>query len=239
MKGKPCAPVLLPRTAQPVAGENSYYESFFTAQGCLLVAGLDEAGRGPLAGPVVASCVILPADCEYSLFQDSKILSPKKREQLFSILYELPALIGVAQVDARVIEKINILQASLLAMKKAVDDCAANNYGLYPDQLLVDGNQQAPVTIEQLTLVKGESKSASIAAASIIAKVTRDRIMSQAHEQYPMYNFIKNQGYPTKEHRKAIASYGPCDLHRRSFKGVREFLDHPGHEYHPLQQELW
>ena len=188
--------------------------------GFSLVAGVDEAGRGPLAGPVVAGCVVLPAECDYFRFQDSKKLTPRQRRQRYDELHDCGAHIGVGQCSPREIEDINILQASLLAMKRAIEDCLP---AALPSFLLIDGTFPVPIALPQQTLVKGESKSASIAAASIIAKVTRDRIMAKVHAEYPQYNFIKNQGYPTKEHRRAIAEFGPCALHRRTFKGVREY----------------
>lgn len=202
-----------------------HYEEALYQQGFSCVAGVDEAGRGPLAGPVVAGCVVLSPACEYQRFKDSKKCSEKLRLDLYAYLQTGVADIGVAIVSAREIEQLNILQASLLAMKRAVLDCANNTGSIHPDYLLIDGNQNVPMQLPQQTLVKGESKSASIAAASIIAKVTRDRLMKEYHDQYPYYNFQQNKGYPTLDHRKAIARYGPCELHRRTFKGVREFID--------------
>lgn len=202
-----------------------HFERSLFSQGYSSVAGVDEAGRGPLAGPVVAACVILPQSCDYRLFKDSKLLTARRREVLFDILQTNGALIGVGIAGPREIEQINILQASLLAMKRAMEDCAGRNNGCPPEFLLVDGTFQVPTPISQRTLVKGESKSASIAAASIIAKVTRDRFMADAHRQHPQYGFLRHQGYPTKEHRLAISRYGPCPLHRRTYRGVMEYLD--------------
>ncbi len=199
------------------------FERSLYRQGYSCVAGVDEAGRGPLAGPVVAACVIIPLDCDFSLFKDSKLLTPRRRAILFDILQECGARIGVGLAGPREIEQINILQASLLAMKRAMEDCTVNNKGCPPQFLLVDGCFQVPAAVSQQTLVKGESKSASIAAASIIAKVTRDRLMAESHILYPQYGFLRHQGYPTKEHRLSIRRYGPCPLHRRTFRGVREF----------------
>jgi ribonuclease HII len=205
--------------------DNFYFERNLKRQGFSVVAGVDEAGRGPLAGPVVAGAVILSLDDEHSLYLDSKKISPARREILFSRLAQSSARTGVGICTAREIEKINILQASLLAMKRAVENCIADNIHGELDFILVDGKFTIPMSISQQALVRGESKSASIAAASIIAKVTRDRLMSDAHKQYPQYNFLKNQGYPTKEHRQALAEFGPCILHRRTFKGVREYFN--------------
>ncbi len=223
---------------QALLGEDTFLlERRLTRQGFSVVAGLDEAGRGPLAGPVVAGCVVLPVDCDYSRFQDSKKLNARQREKCFAELHDCGASIGVGQCSPREIEEKNILQASLLAMKRAIEDCLPA--GL-PEFLLVDGTFPVPITLPQQTLIKGESKSASIAAASIIAKVTRDRLMAQAHSDFPRYNFIKNQGYPTREHREAIAAFGPCPLHRRTFKGVREFVgDTAGKCSSPSQRTLW
>jgi len=183
------------------------------------VGGLDEVGRGPLAGPVVAACVVLAENCDYSGFVDSKSISAGNRSRLYKELQNNGAKISVGIVSETDIDRINILQASLLAMKKAVLAMP-----FQPDFLLVDGNQPIPMTIPQQTLVKGESKSASIAAASIIAKVVRDELMDQYHLQYPEYNFQQNRGYPTLEHRQAIKNHGPCAIHRLSFKCVKEFI---------------
>lgn len=200
--------------------DNFSLERHLTDKGYSCVAGCDEAGRGPLAGPVVAACVVLPADCEHSRFLDSKILSHRKRLDLSNRLVEIGAFIGIGVVTEQQIDRINILQASLLAMKLAIENIA----GTVPDFLLVDGKFQVPSTIAQETLIKGESKSASIAAASIIAKVARDRIMDNLHQQYPVYNFRRHKGYPTKEHREAIRTHGPCPSHRMTFRGVREYV---------------
>jgi len=188
-------------------------------KGYLSVAGLDEVGRGPLAGPVVAASVILQVKNDTSCFVDSKIINAEKRSRLYNVLLHNGAHIGVGIVSETEIDRINILQASLLAMKKAVLAMIQQ-----PDFLLVDGNQPVPITIPQQTLVKGESKSASIAAASIVAKVVRDELMDQYHLQYPEYNFQQNRGYPTLEHRQAIKNHGPCIIHRRSFKCVKEYI---------------
>jgi ribonuclease HII len=201
-----------------------YYERELYRRGKCFVGGVDEAGRGPLAGPVVAACVVLPRKCSCHDFHDSKKLNRGQRERLFEVLQHNGALIGIGLAGPREIEKLNILQASLLAMKRALTECTVANEGCPPDYLLVDGTFRIPVAIDQLTLVKGESKSASIAAASIIAKVTRDRLMAEAHHRYPQFGFHRHQGYPTKEHRQAISCHGLCPLHRRTFRGVKEFL---------------
>jgi len=184
-------------------------------QGYRRVAGVDEVGRGPLAGPVVAACVVLPADLETIPFDDSKKLSAGRRAELVELLREMAVPIGIGIVEEAVIDSINILQASLLAMRKAVEAIDPP-----PDFLLVDGCHPVPVAIDQQPLVKGDGRSAAIAAASIVAKVTRDRLMEEYHRSYPCYNFHRNKGYPTRDHREALRRHGPCPIHRRSFKGV-------------------
>ncbi|MBL4903213.1 MAG: ribonuclease HII [Desulfocapsa sp.] len=206
----------------PPQEDNFFLERNLQQQGYSVVAGLDEVGRGPLAGPVVAAAVVLPDNCHHSLFLDSKKLSPKKRQLLFDLLHEIPAHIGIGIVSHKIIDKINILQASLLAMKRGVNTLKKNYFA--PDFLLVDGKFPVRMRIAQQPLIKGEGRSASIAAASIIAKVTRDRIMAKLHDKYPQYNFKQNQGYPTKEHRHAVETHGICPHHRLSFRGVKEFV---------------
>lgn len=194
--------------------ENSLYR-----KGCSIVAGVDEAGRGPLAGPVIAAAVVLPQSCDYHHIKDSKKLSVKAREKSYASILEMNCPFGVGRADPDEIADLNILGASLLAMQRAVAGLTPR-----PDYLLVDGKFSVPVDLPQSLLVRGEDESASIAAASIIAKVSRDQIMARLHEQYPCYNFHQNKGYPTKEHRSLIREHGPSAVHRRTFKGVREFL---------------
>ena len=181
-------------------------------RGHKMVAGIDEAGRGPLAGPVVAAAVILPFDYENTDIRDSKQLSAKKRETLYDIIKRDALSIGLGVVEVPVIDAINILRASLVAMREAVSDLT-----IPPDYLLIDGTNGVTLDITQETIVKGDSRSISVAAASIIAKVSRDKIMEIYHHQFPQYNFLKNKGYGTEEHRNAIRKYGFCKLHRRSF----------------------
>ncbi len=219
-------------------GDTLYYEHSLMRQGFAHVAGVDEAGRGPLAGPVVAGCVILLPDCDSLLYQDSKKLTAARRDRLYAELHDSSALIGVGISTATEIDQINILQASLLAMKRAVLDCA-EHCSVTPDFLLVDGTFKVPMDVSQLPLTKGESKSASIAAASIIAKVTRDRLMAEYHAQYPQYNLQQHKGYPTKAHRAAVAEFGPSPIHRRTFKGVREFCSDYEAEERVQQDRLW
>lgn len=218
-----------------------FYEQSLYEKGFLAVGGVDEAGRGPLAGPVIASCVVLPCRQHDSFsYKDSKTLTASQRESLFLKLQDSEAVIGVGRVDPQEIETLNIHQASLLAMRRAVSDCNGMLKDAPLDFLLVDGKFKVPLPLAQQPLIKGESRSYSIAAASIVAKVTRDKIMAAYHEQFPQYGFKKNQGYPTKEHRLAIKEYGITPLHRQTFKGVREFVqDDERRHVAQEQQTLW
>ena len=188
------------------------FEKIARKDGYQLVAGVDEAGRGPLAGPVVAAAVIFPPDYLNVEINDSKQLSASKREKLYAVIEHDAVAVGLRVIDADVIDNVNILQASLGAMREAVLELSAS-----PDFLLVDGVHRIPIITPQKPIVKGDSLSISIAAASIIAKVTRDRIMEMYHRQFPHYNFQKNKGYGTKEHIRAIQQYGICKIHRKSF----------------------
>lgn len=203
--------------------DNYFLEKSLFSLGHKVVAGTDEVGRGPLAGPVVAAAVILPKDCDHARFVDSKVLNHKKHLELLEYIKSLSCPIGIGTVSEKIIDKINILKASLLAMKIAVEDLSQQGYP--PNYLLVDGKFEVPISIAQSALIKGESKSASIAAASIVAKVTRDKYMAELHEQYPEYGFDTNNGYPTKKHRLAITEIGPCKHHRITFRGVKEYVD--------------
>ncbi|MBT8328671.1 MAG: ribonuclease HII [Desulfofustis sp.] len=202
--------------------DNFTFERLLRQRGFTRIAGTDEAGRGPLAGPVVAASVILPPNDNPALFCDSKQTTALQRSELRDYLERIGAEIGVGIVSSRTIDKINILQASLLAMKESLADLS--RAGSEPDFVLVDGNQKLLITTPQETLVKGDARSASIGAASIVAKITRDAIMAEYERRYPGYNFAANKGYPTKEHRLAIRAHGPCPVHRYSFKGVKEFV---------------
>jgi ribonuclease HII len=188
------------------------FEKLAYQKGYKLVAGVDEAGRGPLAGPVVAAAVIFPADFHNNQINDSKQLSARKREELYNVIKKEAIAVGVGTADADVIDRINILQASLLAMREAVLELF-----MPPDYLLIDGLHKIPLQTPQQALVKGDARSISIAAASIIAKVSRDRIMEMYHRQFPQYNFLRNKGYGTKEHCQALREFGMCKIHRRSF----------------------
>ena len=200
------------------------FEKEAAGKGCRDIAGIDEAGRGPLAGPVVSAAVILPATFRHSDITDSKKLSSNKRQQLYDIIYGHAVSIGIGIVDPIEIDRINILQASLLAMAMAV-----KNLEPRPDYLLIDGPFPIVSDLPQQPIVKGDALSISIAAASIIAKVTRDRLMQTYHQYYPQFDFPKHKGYPTLAHRKAIRKFGCCPIHRKSFKGVKEFVNakHP------------
>ena len=187
-------------------------EEALRAEGATLIAGVDEVGRGALAGPVIAAAVILPEDSFIDGVRDSKKLSPAKREKIFTAIEGIAISIGVGSVNARMVDKINILQATYLAMRQAVSRLSPA-----PDYLLVDGFRVPEIEVPQLPLLKGDSMSISIAAASIIAKVIRDKIMIEEGNLYPHYGFLKHKGYGTKEHYKAIATYGLCPIHRRSF----------------------
>jgi len=195
------------------------FEKKAVSNGFLRVAGVDEAGRGPLAGPVVAAAVILPSGFDAGEITDSKKLSPKKRDLLYDYIRSEASFVGVGVIDSVEIEAINILQASLKAMRVAVEAL-----GVVPDHLLVDGKFEVPMELSQEALVKGDSRSVSIASASIVAKVVRDRLMAEYAEMYPEYGFSGHKGYPTKAHKEAIALYGPSPIHRKTFKGVAEHV---------------
>jgi ribonuclease HII len=188
------------------------FEKIAYQEGYQLIAGIDEAGRGPLAGPVVAAAVIFPPGYVNAEINDSKQLSARKREELYEIIKSNAVAIGMGVVDADIIDRLNILRATLQAMREAVLELSAS-----PDFLLIDGLQCIPLLTPQKPLVKGDSRSISIAAASIIAKVSRDRIMEMYHRQFPQYNFRQNKGYGTKEHCSAIKQFGMCKIHRKSF----------------------
>lgn len=181
------------------------------------VAGVDEAGRGCLAGPVVAAAVILPPDAELPGLDDSKKLSALERDRLFDVIHAEALAIGIGQCSPGEIDEINILQAALRAMAKAVQQLA-----IPPEMLLVDGNKAIPSTdIPQRPIIGGDGKSLSIAAASIIAKVTRDRLMHTLDEQYPQYGFTLHKGYATKAHYAALTQWGPTEIHRRTFRLIK------------------
>ena len=180
------------------------------------ICGIDEVGRGPFAGPVVAAAVILPKDCDILYLNDSKKLSEKKREALFEPIKQYALAYGIGEASAQEIDEHNILQATFLAMERAVENLK-ENFKLQPDILLVDGNRDPKIMDNTRTVIKGDANSASIAAASILAKVTRDRELVKLDEIYPQYAFKQHKGYPTKLHYERISEYGISPVHRRSF----------------------
>ena len=188
------------------------YEENLYKEGYNFIAGTDEAGRGPLVGPVVAGCVVFPKGYKNDLINDSKKLTEKKREQLYDIIINEAVSYGIGIVNQDIIDKINILQATYKAMRQAI-----NNLSVKPDILLNDAVTIPGVDIKQVPIIKGDAKSASIAAASIVAKVTRDHMMEEFDLIYPGYEFYKNKGYGTKAHRDALKKIGPCEIHRRTF----------------------
>ncbi len=188
------------------------FENMYKEQGYKAVCGVDEAGRGPLAGPVYAAAVIFPEDLVIDGINDSKKLSEKKREELFDVIKEKAIAYSIASATVEEIEKINILQASLLAMKRAVESLSVP-----ADFVMVDGNKLPDLSVPCEAIVKGDARSQSIAAASILAKVSRDRVMKEYAKKYPLYGFEKHKGYASEVHRNAIMEYGPCEIHRMSF----------------------
>ncbi len=187
----------------------------FAELGYAFTVGVDEAGRGPLAGPVVAAAVHLPLDVDIAGLKDSKTMTAKARERCFVEIMDA-GTVGIGSASAAEIDQINILQASLLAMNRAIREL-----DLIPDMCLIDGIHLVPqLPYSQLSLVKGDGRCSLIAAASVIAKVTRDRSMLMWHEKYPEYGFAQHKGYPTKDHKEALRQWGPCPIHRRSFTGV-------------------
>jgi ribonuclease HII len=188
-------------------------------KGYVVIAGIDEVGRGPLAGPVVSAAVILGNDFSVNGITDSKQLSSRKRDDLYNQIYKHAQDISLGMVANDIIDQINILQAARLSMRYAVEQLQNP-----PDFLLIDGIYQIESSIPQETIKKGDQRSISIAAASIIAKVTRDRIMTKYSTEYPEYGFEQHKGYGTKKHRDAIKKYGICPIHRRTFKGCLEYV---------------
>jgi len=187
---------------------------------CINEAGTDEAGRGCLAGPVTAGAIILPSNFKNEILNDSKLLTKKRREQLRPILEEHALCYGIAHIYPEEIDKINILNASIFAMHKALELMSAE-----PEFIIVDGNKFKPFkNIPHECIIKGDGKFMSIAAASVLAKTARDEYMEKIHEEYPMYNWKQNKGYPTKEHREAIRQYGITKYHRKSFRQLPEQL---------------
>jgi ribonuclease HII len=196
-----------------------FFEKKATREGYNKIAGIDEAGRGPLAGPVVSAAVILPKVLPITGVIDSKKLSAKNRLRLYEEIYSHAVSVGIGIVDSAEIDRINILQASLLAMSIAVENLKPR-----PEYLLIDGPFQISTPLPQKPIAKGDTLSVSIAAASIVAKVTRDRLMERYDEYYPQFGFSRHKGYPTRAHKAAIRQFGSCPIHRRTFRGVKEFV---------------
>ncbi|MCP3898928.1 MAG: ribonuclease HII [Desulfobacteraceae bacterium] len=195
------------------------FEDEACQNGYKIIAGVDEAGRGPLAGPVVSASVVLPQGFSDPDINDSKKLTPKKRILLYSRITECALFVAIGIADISEIERVNILNASLNSMKRSVE-----NLFVKPDFLLIDGKFEIDSNIPQKAIIKGDSKSISIAAASIIAKVERDKLMYKFDQLYPEYGFAKHKGYPTKAHKQAILDHGITPIHRKTFKGVKEVV---------------
>jgi ribonuclease HII len=183
------------------------------------IAGIDEAGRGPLAGPVVAAAVILPTRCRLSGINDSKQLSAGERERLYAAILERAVGMGIGSADVEEIDQLNILEATRLAMRRALDQLVPS-----PDYLLIDALVLPGVRVSIRPIIKGDSLSLSIAAASIIAKVTRDRLMATYHDMFPEYGFLSHKGYGTTEHLRRLARHGPCSIHRRTYVPVHDAM---------------
>lgn len=198
---------------------NRIYEDKLELLGNKYIAGVDEVGRGPFAGPVVASCVILPKDYYLEGITDSKKLSKKKREYFYDIIKRDALAIKTIFIDNEVIDKINILEATKMAMTKAIKEIS-----IKPDVVLIDA-VKLNLDIETISIIKGDLKSITISAASIIAKVERDNYMTKMHELYPVYDFLHNAGYGTKKHIEALEKYGTCPLHRLSYKPVKKIWE--------------
>lgn len=194
------------------------YEEELNSKGINLIAGVDEVGRGPLIGSVVAAAVILPSGFYMSEINDSKKLSEKKREQLYPIIMEKAISVGIGVVDSETIDKVNILNATKMAMKMAI-----NNLSVKPEHVLIDA-VKLDIDIPYTAIIKGDAKSESIAAASIVAKVYRDNMMKELDKEYPMYDFKSNKGYGTKKHIEAIKKYGVLKEHRKTFKPVSDYV---------------
>ena len=195
------------------------YERELIKNGITLIAGVDEVGRGPLVGPVVTAAVILPVNYELSGLTDSKKLSEKKRDKFYDIIMHDAISVSIGMKDNKVIDEVNIYEATKLAMIEAI-----NNLTIKPEHVLIDA-MPLDIDIDHTSIIKGDAKSLSIAAASVIAKVTRDRMMYELDNKYPMYNYKKNKGYPTKEHVDAINKYGINDMYRKTYGPVKDYLD--------------
>jgi ribonuclease HII len=187
-------------------------EQALWSQGIASIAGVDEAGRGPLAGPVVAAAAMFPKNTMIDNVDDSKKCTAKQREELFTVIMEQAVCVGIGIVDHEEIDRINILQATILAMRKSIEHMTVR-----PEYAIIDGNSFKHETLKFQTIIKGDEKSFTIAAASIVAKVTRDRLMCELDSRFPQYGFAQHKGYGTRQHIEAIRTYGLCEIHRRSF----------------------
>ena len=199
--------------------DNTKYEKELYAQGINYIAGVDEVGRGPLVGPVVTACVVLPKDFKLDGLTDSKKLTAKKRDLFYDIIMEQALGVAVGIKDEKVIDEVNIYEATKLAMYEAIEKCPVK-----PEHVLIDAMKLEKLDIPSTSIIKGDLKSLTIAAASVIAKVTRDRMMDELDKKYPMYDFKSNKGYPTKKHVDDIKEYGIIDEHRKSFKPVCDYV---------------
>ena len=195
------------------------YENNLYSSGINYIAGVDEVGRGPLIGPVVACACILPVNFYHKDIKDSKKLSEKKREEMYKIIKENAISIGLGIVSEKVIDEVNIYEATKIAMKEAI-----KNLNITPEHVLIDA-MKLELNIPSTSIIKGDAKSESIAAASIIAKVTRDHMLDEMDKEYPMYDLKNNKGYGTKKHLEALQTYGPCKYHRVSYSPVRNALN--------------
>lgn len=196
------------------------YEKELYSKGIKYIAGVDEVGRGPLVGPVVTACVILPCDFVLEGLTDSKKLSEKKRNLFYDYIIEHALSVGIGIKDEKVIDSVNIYEATKLAMYEAID-----NSSIKPEHVLIDAMKLEKLEIPSTSIIKGDAKSISIAAASVIAKVTRDRMLDELDLKYPMYGFKSNKGYPTKKHIEAIEEYGIIDEHRKTFAPVTDYIN--------------
>jgi len=213
-------------------GPTQEFERVARLCGYRRIAGIDEAGRGPLAGPVVAAAVILPSRCRLLGINDSKQLPAKDREEAYTAILEQAVGVGVGSADVGEIDQLNILEATRLAMRRAVDQLDPP-----PDYLLIDAVVLLGFKVPTKPIIKGDSLSVSIAAASIIAKVTRDRLMARYHEIFPEYGFLSHKGYGTAEHLERLARHGPCSIHRRTFAPVQEVMSAAKMEYVPPESQ--
>lgn len=204
--------------------DNFKYERELKEKGVTLIAGVDEVGRGPLVGPVVAACVVLPDEFNLDGLTDSKKLSEKKRDYYFDEVMRQALGVGIGIIDEKKIDEVNIYEATKLAMKDAINECKKK---CKIEHILIDA-MPLELDIPTTSIIKGDLKSITISAASVIAKVTRDRMLDELHEKFPMYDFKKNKGYPTKKHLEAIAEYGIIDEHRRSYGPVKNYLEKGG-----------